>query len=577
MALDGIFLSLVKKEIEAQAVGSRVEKVHQPSREEIVLYLRSRNGAKKLLLSAKSDSPRVCFTDFSLENPPKPPMFCMLMRKYMTSALLTGVRQIENDRIIFLDFDASNEIGDRIKISLCIEIMHKYSNIILLDEVGKIIDSIKRVDLSKSSVRQILPSLQYQLPPAQNKLNLFENSTETIVNTIKLFPEKALSSAILNTIQGVSPIVCRELAYRICFDDIKTKDIDEVSLTKCIEFLKETVKNSAVPTVIYDADNKPIDFTFFDIRQYGDYARIENPESFNNLLDNYFYERDRLDRTHQKAQDLVHKVTTTIQRVSKKLELQRLDLEKCADRESLRINAELISANLYRLQKGCDFYEVDNYYTGKNVKIPVNPALTPNENSQKYYKEYKKAKTAEGILIKLIEDGEAELQYLETVSDLIDRADTTAELDAIRQELIEGSYLKPKGRLKSNSKALPPLEYVTDDGFKILVGRNNVQNDKLSLKTANKNDMWLHTQKIPGSHVIIVAENKEISDLAIEQAASVAAYHSKARGSKIVTVDYTLVKNLKKPVGAKPGKVIYNMYYSINVNTDDALRLIKRI
>lgn len=576
MALDGIFLSLVKKEIEEQAVGSRVEKVHQPSREEIVLYLRSRNGAKKLLLSAKSDSPRICFTDFSLENPPKPPMFCMLMRKYLTSALLTGVRQIENDRIIFLDFDASNEIGDRIKISLCVEIMHKYSNIILLDENETIIDSLKRVDLSKSSVRQILPSLQYQLPPAQNKLNLFDSSTEIIVNTLKLFPEKMLSSAILNTIQGVSPIVCRELAYRISFDDIKTQDVEESSLINGIEFLKETIKNSALPTVIYDADNKPIDFTFFDVKQYGNYAKIEHPESFNSLLDNYFYERDRLDRTRQKAQDLVHKISTTIQRVSKKLELQRLDLEKCADRESLRINAELISANLYRLQKGCNFYEVYNYYTGESLKIPVNPALTPNENSQKYYKEYKKAKTAEGILIKLIEDGEAELQYLETVSDLIDRADTSLELDAIREELIDGNYLKPKGRIKKSNKALPPMEYVTDDGFKILVGRNNVQNDKLSLKTANKNDMWLHTQKIPGSHVIIVAENKEISDLAIEQAASVAAYHSRARGSKIVTVDYTYVKHLKKPVGAKPGKVIYNTYYSINVSSDDALKLIRR-
>lgn len=569
MALDGIFLSLAKTEIEEVAVGSRVEKVHQPSKEELVLHLRSRTGAYKLLLSARANSPRLNLTKHSPENPAKPPMLCMLMRKYLTSAMIVGIRQIGLDRIVFIDFDATNEIGDRIKLSLCIEIMSKYSNIILIDGEGKVIDSLKRVDESKSSVRQILPSLEYKLPPAQNKLNILENTADEVANTIATMPEKRLSSAILSTLEGVSPIVCRELAYKASYNDEIVKNLDvKADILPQIKYLKNTLENKEViPTVVKDSSGKPIDFTFMDVCQYGDLATTQNYESFNELLDDFYYERDRLERTHQKAQDLVQKINTLIQRTAKKLNIQRIELSECDNKEQLKINAELISANMYNLQKGLSSYELFNYYTNENITVKVNPALTPMENSQRYYKEYKKAKTAEEMLKKLIENGEAELKYLETVSDALDRSNTAAEIDEIRDELYQGGYLKNKGKAK-RIKALPPIEYETSDGFRVLVGRNNIQNDKLSLKTANKNDMWLHSQSFPGSHVIIVADNREISDLAIEEAASVAAYHSKARGSKIVTVDYTYVKNLKKPVGAKFGKVIYHVYYSINVSSE---------
>ena len=573
MALDGIFLSLVKSEIEEAVVGSRVEKVHQPSKEELVLHLRSRTGAYRLLLSARANSPRLNLTKYSPENPAKPPMLCMLMRKYLTSAMITGIRQVGLDRIIFIDFDATNEIGDKIKLSLCIEIMSKYSNIILIDGEGKVIDALKRVDESKSSVRQILPSLEYKLPPAQNKLNILENTAEEVTKTIATMPEKRLSSAMLSTLEGVSPIVCRELAYKASYNDETVKNLNATTdILPQVEFLKNTLENKKIiPTVVKDVSGKPIDFTFINVCQYGDLATVEKYDSFNELLDDYYYERDRLERTHQKAQDLVQKVNTLIQRTAKKLNIQRIELSECDNKEQHKINAELISANVYNLQKGVSSYELFNYYTNENITVKANPALTPMENSQRYYKEYKKAKTAEEMLKKLIENGEAELKYLETVSDALDRSNTAAEIDEIRDELYQGGYIKNKGKAKK-IKALPPIEYETSDGFRVLVGRNNIQNDKLSLKTANKNDMWLHSQSFPGSHVIIVSDNREISDLAIEEAASVAAYHSKARGSKIVTVDYTYVKNLKKPAGAKFGKVIYHVYYSINVSSELILK-----
>ncbi|MBQ3004928.1 MAG: NFACT family protein, partial [Clostridia bacterium] len=437
MALDGIFLSLVKKEIAEAVIGSRVEKVHQPSKEELVLHLRSRTGAYKLLLSARANSPRINLTKYTPENPAKPPMLCMLMRKYLTSALITGIRQVGLDRIVFIDFDATNEIGDRIKLSLCIEIMSKYSNIILIDGEGRVIDALKRVDESKSSVRQILPSLEYNLPPSQNKLNILEISAKEISKTIATMPEKRLSSAILSTLEGVSPIVCRELAYRASYNDEAVAQLDaKKDILPQIEHLKTLLESGKViPTVVKDTSGKPIDLTFINVCQYGDLATIQNYDSFNELLDDFYYERDRLERTHQKAQDLVQKVNTLIQRTVKKLDVQRLELLECDNKEQLRINAELISANVYNLQKGASSYELFNYYTNETITVKVNPALTPMENSQRYYKEYKKAKTAEEMLKKLIENGEVELKYLETVSDALDRSNTAAEIDEIRDEL----------------------------------------------------------------------------------------------------------------------------------------------
>ena len=572
MALDGIFLHLIKKEILDAAVSGKVDKIHQPSREELVIHLRTKNGTKKLLLSVRANSPRIHFTEHAPENPATPPMFCMLMRKRLINATLTDIRQSGLDRVLYLDFDATNEIGDRVKLTLSIEIMAKYSNILLIDGDGKIVDAMKRVDFSQSTVRQILPGFPYTAPPPQTKLSVLEHSTENIITQIKTYENKSLSSAILNTMQGVSPLTSRELAEGLgdgSVDEISDGDFEK--LEGRIDTLRDILENgTGTPFMLKDETGKPVDFSFTEIKQYGTKFAGCEVESFSKLLDDFYFECDRLERTRQKAHDLVKLLDSAIARTSKKLSLQQAELKQCADREALRISAELINANLYRLEKGAIFYDLENYYDENRImRIKADPAKSPAANAQKYFKDYRKAKTAEQMLTGLIEQGKEDLQYLETVADALDRAETQGEIDEIRQELVVSGFMKSKRKNNGKQpKLLPPMEYRTADGFRVLVGRNNMQNDRLSLKTAAKNDMWLHTQKFPGSHVIIVSDNREISDDAIVEAAEIAAYHSKARDAKLVPVDYTYVKHLKKPQGAPLGKVIYHVYYSVNVTPE---------
>ncbi|MCQ2485861.1 MAG: NFACT family protein [Clostridia bacterium] len=572
MALDGIFLNLIKKEILDTACMGKVDKIHQPSREELVIHLRTKNGTKKLFLSVRANSPRIHFTEHAPENPATPPMFCMLMRKKLVNATLVDIRQSGLDRVLYLDFDATNEIGDKIKLTLSIEIMAKYSNILLIDDNGKIVDAMKRVDFSQSTVRQILPGFPYTAPPPQTKLSITEHSTENIIEQIKSYPTRSLSSAILNSMQGVSPLTSRELA-----DGLGDGSVDEISdrnfdvLASRLDALRETLINGkGIPFMLKDETGKPVDFSFTQIRQYGNKFTGSRAESFSALLDDFYFECDRLERTRQKAHDLVKLLDSAIARTSKKVSLQQAELKQCADREKLRISAELINANLYRLEKGALFYDIENYYDENRImRIKADPAKSPAANAQKYFKDYRKAKTAELMLTGLIAQGQQDLQYLETVADSLDRAVTQGEIDEIRQELVISGFMKSKRKKNDKQpKLLAPMEYRTSDGFRVLVGRNNMQNDRLSLKTASKSDMWLHTQKFPGSHVIIVSDNREISDEAIVEAAEIAAYHSKARDAKLVPVDYTYVKHLKKPQGAPLGKVIYHVYYSVNVTPD---------
>lgn len=572
MALDGIFLSQIKSELLLGAQGGRVEKVHQPSREELVIHLRSKAGAKRLLLSIRGNSPRIHFTQHAPENPAKPPMFCMLMRKHLVNAMLVDIRQAGLDRILYLDFNATNEIGDKVRLTLSIEIMAKYSNIILFNEDGKIIDAMKRVDLSQSAVRQILPGFPYIAPPQQSKLNIVNHTTENILAQVRSYETKTLTSALLSTLEGASPLTCRELCGE--FGDFYTDEVSDAgykALAENLDKLRKIVtENGGVAFMLKDEIGKPVDFSFMPIEQYGNKYNKETKQNFSDLLDEFYFETDRIERTRQKGQDLVKQLNSAIARTAKKLSLRQAELKQCADREKLRISAELINANLYRLEKGALFYDLENYYDdNKIIRIKADPSKSPSANAQKYFKDYRKAKTAEQLLVGFIEKGKEDLEYLDTVSDALERASMQSEIDEIRSELADNGFIKYKRKNTPKSKkSIPPLEYITTDGFRVLVGRNNVQNDRLSLKQSSKSDMWLHTQKIPGSHVIIVGDNREISDDAIVEAAEIAAYHSKARFAKLVPVDYTLVKNLKKPQGAPPGKVIYHVYYSVNVTPD---------
>lgn len=589
MALDGLFLHCIGQELETAVVGAKVDKVYQPSSEELVLTLRSRDlGALKLLLSARANSPRVQLTKATFENPATPPMLCMLLRKRLGGATVTGVRQAGFDRILFLDFSATNEMGDKENLSLAVEIMAQYSNVVLIGPDGKIIDALKRVDLTRSSKRLILPGLLYELPPKQDKLDLPEHSVEELVERIRSYGHKTLSSAVLSSVEGVSPVLAREVAYRAVGDDKHLSEMTEEDFLDLEYPLLELKKEAAATThtfcVVRDDNDKPFEFSFMDLKQYGPSMAIDHYETASELLDEYYAKRDSMERIAHKASDLRRFLNNATERIARKVEVQRGELAQSVDREKWRVYAELINANLYRLEKGVLYYDLENYYDENRIlRVPADPALSPAQNSQKYYKAYRKTYTAEKKLTEQIEQGTEELAYLETVKDALSRAETERDIGEIRRELVAGGYLKDrtpvkKGKGRRDGKAaramkqppsLPPIEYETTDGFRVRVGRNNLQNDKLSLKQSGKLDMWLHTQDFPGSHVVIEAKDGEVSDRAIEEAAIIAAVNSTARTGDKVPVDYTLVKNLKKPTGSRPGKVIFHTNWTIYVTPDE--------
>lgn len=581
MALDGITLGLVKNELKTYILGSKIEKIHQPSRNELVFILRTRNGGYRLYLSCDGQSPRVHLTRYNLENPKVPPMICMLLRKRLCGATLTDIKQIKNDRILVFEFDGTTEIGDKTKYYVICEIMGQRSNIILCDNDYKIIDAIKRVDEEKSSVREILPGLRYELPPLQEKCDIINDDAQSILKSILSNPEKMLSKAILESIEGLSPIVGREIAYRTVFGDKQVgllSHIEKERLENEINIIKTEINESKF-YMLDSVERVPFDFSFSNIRQYGNSLGKKEYDSISELLDDFYFEKDKLNRIKRKASDLFKLLNSAVERTSRKINNRKIELEKSENREQIRIFAELITANQYRLNEKSSVYKLENYYDNNNIiEIPVNPALSPLQNAQKYFKEYKKAANAEKLLHNLIEDGEQELIYLDSVIDNLTRAETELEISEIRDELEQGGYIKrKKGNKSKKEKPLPPIEFISSDGFRILVGRNNVQNDILTLKTAMNYDMWLHVQKHAGSHTVIVADRKEITETAIYEAACIAAYHSKAKNSSSVPVDYTLIKNVKKPTGSKPGKVIYNTYNTIYVTpSKDIIEKLKK-
>lgn len=540
MALDGIFLHHLKNEISDFAVDSRVDKIHQPSRDELVITLRSREGSRRLLISCNADSARIHFTDFPPENPPKPPMFCLLLRKRLTGAWVTSIVQEDLERILRINFSGTDELGDKVSYSLIVEIMGRYSNIIFVDKDNKIIDSVKRIDENKSQVREILPGLTYTAPPKQDKLNVFTSDTDVIREKIR-GSNKGLYKAYMDTLKGVSPIVCRELENGLSMDEFKHQ------------------AENPVPTVVI-ADT-PKDFSFIDIKQYDHLAVIRHYATFSQLLDFFYYERVRLMRIKARSADLFKKVTTLQERAVRKALNRVQELEECKDKETYRLFGDLINANQYRLEKGAPFYDLENYYDdNKMIRIPADVTLTPAQNAQRYYKEYRKKQVAETKLSQFIDDANAEAQYFETVLDALSRAETDSEITEIKSELSQQGYIKKSADKRKNQKALKPMMFKTRDGFSVLVGRNNIMNDRLTLKTARNYDTWFHVQDSAGSHVICETSGREITDEAIHDCAVIAAYFSKARESSNVAVDYTLVKNIKKPNGAKPGYVIYDPY-----------------
>ncbi len=566
MALDGITLSMLKNELSEKLIGARIDKIHQPSKEELVISLRWNGGNGKILISASASAPRIHFTESSVDNPKNPPMFCMLMRKHLSGAKLVEIKQFGLERMLHLSFSTYNEFGDPVIIKLAVEIMGRHSNIMLIGPDGKIIDAIKRVTADMSSVRQVMPGMTYVFPPAQNKMNTLDVDCMELVSRLKNGRDIPLSKALMENLDGVSPIVCREISDIVTEGfDTKAHDLSDGDCEKleaCLEKIAESIKTGkASPYMVIEENGHPLDFTFIKVNQYGDAMEIRKFDSFSAMLDKFYSERSGADRMKQRSNDLFKFVVNLADRISRKLDVQRQELARSTERDILRVKGELIHANLWMLEKGMTSVVLENYYDNcKPLEVKLDPRLSPNQNAQHYFSEYRKADTAERMLRQFIEKGEAELSYIESVFDLLSRARTDDEVIAIREELVAQGYLKNHRKNNQKPVKLAPKEYLSSDGFKILCGRNNIQNDKLTFKDSRKNDIWLHTQKIHGSHTVIVTEGREVPETTIQQAAIVAAYNSKARESSLVPVDYTEIKNVKKPSGSAPGKAVYEHY-----------------
>ena len=578
MALDGVFLSKVKEEISILTDG-RVDKIHQPSKEELLITFRTREGGYKLLINTSAGGARVHVTRASIDNPRVPPMFCMLMRKLLSSGRLVDIRQEGQERILFFDFDSSNEMGDIVRITLAVEIMGRRSNLIVLDGEGRIIDAIKRVGIEMSSVRPVLPGMMYAPPPRENRLSLFTLTKAELSSALSQWPNTELSKALLRSVEGLSPVFARECALKCSSSEITASSLDEAQLDRLFIYLSRQAdlldKNENKYTVLRSHDGRLTDFCFADIDQYGGlFEKIYFPTACETL--DYFYtERDITARMKQRASDLYKFLQNTCERITRRTAAQKQELLECADRERLKIFGDLLMANLYNFSKGDESVIVGNYYEDgcPEVTIPLDKRLTPSQNAQKYYSEYRKADTAEKKLTSLIAKGEDELKYIESVFDTLTRAQNETDIDELRIELHEQGYLRSARLSKGakNVKTQPPYRFKSSDGFEIRVGRNNKQNDKLTCKDSEKLDMWLHVKDITGSHVIITSKGGEVSDTAITEAAQIAAYYSSARSSSQVPVDYTLVKFVKKPGGAKPGMVIFTNNRTLYVKPDEAL------
>lgn len=577
MALDGAFLYAVKMELQP-LVGGRVEKVSQPSREEIIISIRTRQGSRKLYISANAGSARVHVTKKQPDNPQTPPMFCMLLRKRLGNGKLTAIRQDGLERILFLDFECVNEIGDMVTIILACEIMGRCSNLIIIDGEGRIIDSIKRVDEEMSRERMVLPGMKYMLPPRDSRLNFLNAESENIITRIREMGAAELSKGLIRVFEGISPVLAREWTFFAGRGNhLQCDTVDGDQLDRLLFIIKRTREQLLGGECCFSAASTKEgllkDFSFIRLNQFGTLMYTKEIPTASELLDYFYYERDRAVRTKQRANDLFRLLVNLTERTARRIGVQKTELAECAEKDYFKLCGDLISANMWRIQKGDASITAENFYEENNpeMRIELDARKTPSQNVQHYYSEYKKRVTAEEKLAVQIQRGKEELQYLDSVFDALTRADSENDIIQLRLELREQGYIKSGGSKVKPPKALPPMEYKSSDGYTILVGRNNRQNDQLTLKFAEKSDIWLHTQNITGSHVIIVADGETPPDRTIEEAAVIAAVNSKGRNSDLVPVDYCLAKYVKKPSGAKPGKVIFTNYSTAFVKPDEEL------
>ena len=575
MPLDAICLQGVVGELTPQLTGSRIEKIQQPARDQIILLLR---GSRRLFLNAGANQPRIHLTEQLRDNPSQPPMFCMLLRKHLSGGIIESVRQEPLERVVTLTVLASDELGERSRFTLVWEGMPRRANLILCDRDGRIIDCLRRVDLEAEQDRQVMPGLFYRLPTRQDKRSPLSVTEEEFAALLgRAAPDAPLDGWLLDTFTAISPLVARELTVRACGSTDAPVSQGSALWDVFSRWQRAVHENTFTPTLI-KRNGSLADFTYGPVTQYGTYAETEVYDSFSHLLDDFYEKREQAERVKQKGRDLLKTATTARDRVRRKLAAQEKELAACLDRDHLRICGELITANLYRMERGQSRLTAQNYYDENcaDVDIPLDVRLSPQENAARYFKQYAKAKTAEKYLTAQLQKGGEELQYLESVLQELAQAESEQDFNDIRTELTDGGYLRGRGKKQPGfQRASKPREFRSSAGLRILVGRNNRQNDRLTTKDADKRDIWLHTQKIHGSHVILCTGGAEPDEQSLMEAASLAAYFSQAQGSTKVPVDYTPVKFVKKPVGAKPGMVVYTTYQTMLADPDE--ELVKRL
>ncbi len=570
MAFDGITVAAVAQELKDTLTGGRITKIAQPETDELLLTIKTPAGANRLYISASASLPLIYLTDENKPSPMTAPNFCMLLRKHIGNGRITEISQPGLERIIHLDIEHLDELGDLCRKKLVIEIMGKHSNIIFCDDKGTIVDSIKHVNAQMSSVREVLPGREYFIPDTMAKLDPLDISPEAFSDALIQKPAQ-LGKAIYTSFTGISPIVAEEICCLAGLDSQMTaRDLSEdmlAHLYRQFSYYMEQIKSRAFRPVIYYNGNTPKEFCAVMLSHFKQYDAVEY-DSISKVLIRYYADKNTLTRIRQKSTDLRHVVQTALERNRKKYDLQSKQLKDTENREKYKVYGELINIYGYNLPSGSRELTALNYYTDQEITIPLDPVLTPQENSQKYFAKYNKQKRTCEALTKFIQETSEDIQYLESISNALDIALSEADLAQIKEELIQSGYVRRKSARKKVKLTSKPMHYISSDGYHMYVGKNNLQNDELTFSFAVGNDWWFHAKGAPGSHVIVKTNGAELPDRTFEEAGRLAAYYSKNRGSDKVEIDYVEKKHVKKPNGAKPGFVVYYTNYSLVIDSD---------
>ena len=570
MALDGIVICAMTNELDTLLTGGRISKIAQPETDELMLTIKNEKKQYRLLISAGASLPLIYLTETNKPSPMTAPNFCMLLRKHISGGKLLRIWQPGLERIINFEIEHLNELGDLCRKTLIVEIMGKHSNIIFCREDGMIIDSIKHISSQVSSVREVLPGRSYFIPETQNKLDPLTVSQTDFISTVFSKP-MPLAKAVYTSLTGISPLIAEELCHRAALESSRSansfSENEKLHLFRQFTFLTEDVQNSSFTPNIVSEEGSPLDFSVLPLTQYAD-MEVQNFDTVSGMLETYYAMKNTITRIRQKSADLRRIVQTALDRNLKKYDLQLKQLKDTDKRDKYRIYGELINTYGYGLEEGAKKLTALNYYTNEEVTIPLDETKSPQENAQKYFDKYSKLKRTYEALTDLIRETKEEIEHLESISTSLDIALSEDDLIEIKEELTQYGYIRRHNTGKRIKITSRPFHYVSSDGYDIYVGKNNFQNEELTFKTATGNDWWFHSKGCPGSHVIVKANNEKLPDSTFEEAARLAAYYSKKRGSDKIEIDYIQKKHVKKVAGAKPGFVIYHTNYSMVIDSD---------